>query len=437
MAEEKVMNRWIPVIGALLVQLALGSIYAWSVFNKPLAAELGEGAKSLAVLGIFATSLAGFGLFVMVGGKLQDKYGPMKITMLSAVVYAAGYMISSVSTESLALMYVGYTVLGIGVGFGYGCPIACCLKWFPDKKGLVSGIAVAGFGAGTFVFAQVGKYFVDNSGGISAAYLYLGIIFFAMVFVGALFLINPPAGYCPKGWSPPKMVAGSSEGKDIQWREMMGTRSFKLLWIMFVLSATCGLMMIGNIGNVSQNLEDIYADANPGFDPVAENVMVISQVATIVGILAVFNGAGRIAWGIISDKMGRTKAMRAMFLTQAIILFAAAAFIMSKPTDENVQFLGFTALASMSGFCFGGNFALFPPTTSDFFGTKYFGNNYGMVFTAYAMGGVIGGLIPGIITGGFEYVFIAVGVGSLVAFALAFITKGPWTYEKKAEPLEA
>lgn len=434
--EEKLPNRWTRVIGAILIQMALGSIYAWSIFNKPLAADLDEPSKSLQVLGIFATSLAGFGLFVSVGGKLQDRSGPRNIAMLSGVIYAVGYVISSQFTENIAMMYVGYGILGAGVGIGYSCALSCCVKWFPDKRGLVSGLAVAGFGAGTFVFAQVGQFIIDSGStdaiGLSNAYLYLGLIFLAMVLGGAQLLCDPPTGFCPAGWTPPKSGAGSTAKKQFTPREMVRTKSFIFLWIMFVLSATCGLMMIGNVSNLGQNFEDIYAKANPGWDTTG-NIMVTAQVATITGVLAIFNGTGRIVWGMVSDKIGRMKTMKLMFLVQSAILFSAAAFVMSKPVDETTVFIGVTAIVSLEGFCFGGNFALFPPTTTEYFGTRNLGTNYGIVFTSYAVGGVIGGLMPGIIKGGFEWVFIATAVGSLVAFGIAWITKSP----QDAEPAAA
>lgn len=436
-AEKKLPNRWIRVIGALLVQLALGSIYAWSIFNKPLAQYLDEPSKSLQVLGIFAVSLAGFGFFVSIGGRMQDKRGPKQVAMIAGVVYALGYIMSSYFYDSLAMMYVSYAMLGIGVGIGYSCPLACCVKWFPDKRGLISGISVAGFGAGTFIFAQVGAAIIGPApyDGISEGYLYLGLIFLGMVVAGAQLLVDPPTNYCPAGWAPPQTGSGSSSAKQFQPREMAKTSSFKLLWLMFVLSATCGLMMIGNVSNIAQNMENIYADANPTFDPDAENVMVttVANIATMTGILAIFNGTGRVVWGFVSDKSGRTKAMKMMFLMQAVILFSAAAFVLSNPTDEMMQFVGVTALVSLVGFCFGGNFALFPPTTAEFFGTKNFGSNYGIVFTSYGVGGVIGGLMPAIITGGFELVFIATGIGSLVAFALAWITKPPVDDSQQAQ----
>ncbi|MGD9963147.1 MAG: OFA family MFS transporter [Thermoplasmata archaeon] len=345
--------------------------------------------------------------------------------MLGGVVYAIGSVLSSFSTESLAMMYLSYAVLGVGVGIGYSCPLACCVKWFPDKKGLVSGISVAGFGAGTFVFAQVGTYFIESMGGVVNAYLYLGVIFLAMVLAGAMLLINPAPGYCPAGWTPPKAGSVGAPGRDYAWREMIRTKSFWFLWTMFVLSATCGLMMIGNVSNVAQAFEDIYAVENVGFDSATDNILLTSQLATIVGILAVFNGAGRVAWGFVSDKMGRTKAMKMMFLTQAIIYIAAAVFVMAKPIDETTVFIAVTVIVSAVGFCFGGNFALFPPTTADYFGTKNFGDNYGKVFTSYGVGGVIGALIPAFVSGGFEYVFIGVAVGSLAALAIAFMTQPP------------
>ncbi len=432
MKQRKITNRWVTVIGALLVQLALGSIYAWSVFNGPLATDLDAGKKSVEVLGIFATSLAAFGIMVQLGGWLQDKYGPMKIAMLGGAVYVVGYILSSQSTGSLPLMYVAYFVLGTGVGLGYSCPLACCVKWFPDKKGLVSGISVAGFGAGTFIFAQVGTYIMNNMGGIVNAYLYLGVIFLVMVFAGALLLINPEPGYCPAGWKPPAAGTAGAATKDYTWREMVRTRSFWFLWVMFVLSATCGLMMIGNVGNLAQSFEDIYAEANSSFDKDTANIMLTAQLATIVGVLAIFNGAGRVVWGFISDKLGRTKTMKTMFLTQAVVYLVAAGFVMTKPTDETLVFVGVTALVSAAGFCFGGNFALFPPTTAEYFGTKNFGGNYGKVFTSYGVGGVIGALIPAFVSGGFELVFVAVAVGSLAALAIAFMTKPP-TAPAKAE----
>ncbi len=425
-SQEKLPNRWIRVVGAVLIQLALGSIYAWSIFNKPLASAdyLDANAKSLAILGIFATSLAGFGLFVSVGGRLQDRYGPRNIAMLAGVIYAIAYILSWQMVKSLPGMYVAYALLGAGVGIGYSCPLSCCVKWFPDKRGLISGIAVAGFGAGTFIFAQVGTFIIGKApyADLGLAYLILGIIFLVMVISGAFLLCDPPHGYCPAGWTPPLQGAGSTAKKQFTVREMVHTKSFIMIWVMFVLSATCGLMMVGNISNVANSFKDFVPGLTPGQDILATKA---ESVALLAGIYAIFNGTGRVAWGFFSDKLGRTKAMRIMFLVQAVGLFASAAFVLSKPSSESLQFAGLAIFDSWVGFCFGGNFALFPPITSEYFGTKFFGSNYGVVFTSYAVGGVVGGLMPGIIKGGFELVFIVTGIGSLVAFVIASLTKPP------------
>ncbi len=429
MSEEKVMNRWIIVLGAVLIQMALGSIYAFSAFNvtpgglpqtlssDPTVSTGWLSSSNLILLGIFAVSLAGFGLNVLTGGAIQDKRGPRFTAILGGVIYAVSYVVASISVGSttasgnVVLMYIAYALLGIGVGIGYSAPLAACLKWFPDKRGLISGIAVAGFGAGSFIFAQVAKLIINN-GGISLAYLVLGVIFIVMVVVGAMLLVNPPKGYVPAGWDPTAQKKNIMCKKDFNWREMCKTSSFKYLWIMFALSATAGLMMIGNVSGLAKFLGGIDT----------------GTIATIVGVIAIFNAAGRIAWGIVSDKFGRTNAMKIMFLVQAIVLFISAGYMSMKPTDGGLNTIALTTMASAVGFCFGGNFALFAPCTADFFGTTNYGRCYGLVFTSYAMGGVLGAIIPGLLSGdpsSYIYVFTIVGIGVMVAFGIAFITKRP------------
>lgn len=424
MEQQKVMNRWIVVVGALLVQLALGAVYAFSIFTSPLSESLDYSSTSFQILGIFATSIAVFAVTVIFAGKVQDRKGPRTVATLGGLVYGAGYLMASFSTDSLAMMYLSYGVVsGVGLGLGYVCPLAAALKWFPDKKGLVGGIAVAGFGAGAFVFTQVGKALIGSQG-LDGGFLYLGLIFMAMVVFGAQLLTNPPAGWLPKGYVPVKN--GNGNGKvDYTQREMLRTRSFVYLWVMFALSGTAGLMMIGNVKNLA-----IYLDPS-------KTTMVVAEFQLIAGILALFNGAGRISWGVISDRIGRTKTLRLMFLVQAAVLFGAAGFFSVRPSGELVQFLGLTALASLVGFTFGGNFALFPSITFEYFGPKNMGNNYGYVFTSYGFAGVLGALIPGVLadsSSGFVYVFVAVGIASLVAFGVAMITRAPTQAEEVAAP---
>ncbi len=399
-----------------MIQLALGSLYAFSIFTSELSKSLGYGAASFQILGIFAAAIAVFAFTVIFAGRMQDRKGPRIVATVGGLILGAGYMLSTFATENIVLMYSTFGVIGgIGIGFGYVCPLAAGVKWFPDKRGLVSGIAVAGFGAGAFIFTQVGKALISEFG-LANAFVYLGLIYMVMVVIGAQLLTNPPAGWLPKGYVPPLNDKNNGRKMDYTQKEMIRTRSFLMLWVMFALSGTAGLMMISNVKNLA-----IYLDPT-------STTMVVAEFQTIAGILALFNAAGRIGWGKLSDRFGRINTFKLMFLAQAIILFGAAGFFAVRPEGDLVQFFGLTGLASLVGFTFGGNLALFPSTTSEFYGTKNFGNNYGYVFTSYGLAGVLGALIPGLFAGsqsGFVYVFVAVGIASLVAFGVALMTRHP------------
>ena len=414
--QSRVMNRWVVVAGALLIQLALGAVYAFSIFTSPLSGTLGHDSKSFAVLGIFSAAIAVFAVTMIVAGRIQDRKGPRLVATVGGLVYGAGYLLAAYSTESLGMMYLSYGVIGgIGLGLGYVCPLAAAVKWFPDKRGLVSGIAVAGFGAGAFLFTQVGKWIIDSSSsGLSDAFLYLGLIFLGMVVGGAQLLRDPPKGWSPKGYVPPDN--GGKKNHEFEWRDMLRTRQFFMLFCMFLLSATAGLMMIANVKNLAQYL-----------DP-SGSLLVVAQFQTIAGMIALFNGAGRITWGKISDSLGRANTMKVMFMLQGIVLLLAAGFFVARPSGEIAQFAGLASLASAVGFTFGGNFALFPSTTAEYFGTKNMGINYGLVFNGYGAAGVLGGLIPGFMAtaeDGFVWVFVSIALASFAAFSIAMVTRPP------------
>ena len=399
-----------------MIQLALGAVYAFSIFTSPLSQTLGQDPTSFAILGIFSAAIAVFAVTMIVAGRLQDRKGPRLVATAGGLVYGAGYLIAAYSTESLAMMYMSYGVIGgIGLGLGYVCPLAAAVKWFPDKRGLVSGIAVAGFGAGAFLFTQIGRWIIDSSSsGLSDAFLYLGIIFLVMVVGGAQLLRDPPKGWQPKAYTPADN--GGRKNHEFEWREMIRTRQFFMLFTMFLLSATAGLMMIANVKNLAQ-----YLDPSGG-------LLVVAQFQTIAGMIALFNGAGRIAWGRVSDSLGRANTLKAMFLLQGCVLMIAAGFFVARPSGEIVQFAGLTALASAVGFTFGGNFALFPSATAEYFGTKNMGINYGLVFNGYGAAGVVGGLIPGFMAtaeDGFVWVFVAIALASFAAFCIAMVTRPP------------
>ena len=394
----KIMNRWVVVIGALIVQICLGAIYAWSVFVEPLE-QLGFTRTDTQI--VFSVALATFALVMIFAGHWQDKTGPRKVAITGGIILGLGYILAGflgnkVDNENLFFLIV--TSIGIiggaGIGFAYVCPIAAGVKWFPDKRGLITGLAVAGFGGGAFLFSKLASYIILEDG-ILQAFLILGIIFLVAITIGSTVLVNPP-----KGWTLPGFENKSTSNKisnDYSWQEMLKTKNFWLLWLMFAFGASSGLMVIGHIKPFG----------------VASGVSA-AVAGSAVGTLALFNALGRILWGCISDKIGRKNSMTVMFLLQAVMMF-----ILIKMGREETTLI---IAAAWIGFNFGGNFALFPSTTADFFGTKNIGINYGFVFTSFGLAGIIGPIIGGRIfdiTGEYILAFIFAGILCVVSSLLS------------------
>ena len=398
-------NRWLVVLGALIVQMCLGAIYAWSVFVNPLKDQFGF--TTTQTQAVFSIGLATFALVMVFAGRWQDKIGPRVVAMTGGLVLGIGYILGGLTGGSFwAIALTVGLIGGAGIGLGYVCPIAAGVKWFPDKRGLITGLAVAGFGGGAWIFAKLASSLIVSVGLLST-FVYLGIIFAVAVVVGSLFLVNPPEGYKPEGWEPKKVETKTKSGKkaieNYTWKEMLKTPQFWFLWLMFVFGAAAGLMVIGNLKPFG-----VFSG------------MTAAMAGSAVGILALFNAAGRISWGWLSDKLGRTKSMFFMFLLQGIMMLV-------------LMKMGSTALllgvaAAWIGFNFGGNFALFPSTTADFFGTKNIGVNYGFVFTAYGVAGIVGPILGGRVfdvTGSYLWAFIPAGIVCLLASMLSFFTKHP------------
>jgi MFS family permease len=383
-------NRWLVVVGAILIQLALGAIYAWSVFTKTLTNP--EGAFKFSTketLGVFAAGLASFAIVMVLAGKLQAKIGPRPVAMLGGFLLGMGYVLASFLGTSfeMQLIFIGI-VGGAGIGFAYVCPIAVGMKWFPDKKGLITGLAVAGFGFGSTIWILLaGAGVAPISGanliaelGILKVFLIYGIVFFVMVELGSLVMINPPAGWKPEGWNPPAPATGgpSAGSLDYQPNEMLKRPQFYGLWICFVFSAFAGLMFIGIV-----KLFGVDALQVNGMD--AQKATGVTELG--MGLcFALANGLGRIIWGKMSDSIGRKTSIFIMTAVQGLMMFVIFFFGRSEAL--------FYVFAVIVGFNFGGNFSLFPTATADFFGTKNVGQNYGWMFTAYGLGGILGNYIP-------------------------------------------
>lgn len=423
---DKNMNRWIIVACAILIQLALGSIYAWSAFTTPL--QKGFGFSKTETNLIFSAGLASFGIMTILGGRIQQKIKPRWVALAGGTVLGLGYILGGLMGDSFMtkLIFIGF-IGGAGIGLGYVVPIAVGVKWFPDKKGLLTGLAVAGFGFGALLWIMVAnppallginglidaKNYVDS---VNKTFLIYGIAYFVLVGIGSLAMINPPEGYSPKGWDPSKITKAvkKSQGIEVGPLGMLTRWQFYVMWSMFMVGALAGLMVIGNVKN--------FAISGEGFTDHGFNAADAADFGIIAAsiCLPILNGTGRIVWGVISDKIGRKYAFALMFSLQALSM---SVFFLT-PASPIVFFVA----AASIGFNFGGNFALFPATTADYFGNKTVGLNYGIVFTSYAAGGIAGPLLAGIVQDkgwSFTLAFLPAAILCLIAVGLALLITAP------------
>jgi OFA family oxalate/formate antiporter-like MFS transporter len=383
MEEQKVMNRWLVVVGALIIQMSLGAVYIYSVFKTPLQQMLGWDKAQVTLPAQIV--LVCFALAVVFAGRVQDKLGPRWVATAGGVVLGLGLILASLTpkTGGLPWFVATFSVIGgIGIGIAYVCPISTCVKWFPDKRGLITGMAVAGFGAGGLIFAPLAKTLIRTSGVLST-FMILGIIFLVAVVLGAQFLRVPPAGWRPAGWNPPA-AAGPAVKADYTWKEMLATPQFWLLWLTYFAGCTAGLMIIMNSSTIWQSFAARRA-ASGGQLETRLFEQIVTAGAVSVSTIAIFNAAGRIAWGKISDTLGsRTRTL--------IIMFAICAVAMGLLHWMTAYPL-FIIVTGLIGLCFGGYLALYPAVTADFYGTKNHGVNYGFMFLAYGAGGIVGPLL--------------------------------------------
>jgi MFS family permease len=439
MNEGKVMNRWIVVVGAILIQLCLGAIYAWSVFTKKLTlpqAEGGYGFTASQTQWIFSAGLATFALVMLYAGRWQARVGPRTVAAVGGIVLGAGYILGGLFGSSFWLQFVCIGIIGgAGIGLGYVVPIAVGVKWFPDKKGMITGLAVAGFGFGATIWVKLGDSWfggllntthVFGLPGVQSVFFIYGVTFLVLVLLASTVMINPPVGWKPAVWNPGAAgVAGRASGAlDLTAGQMAGTPQYWGLLLMFTGSAMAGLMVIGCIklfGIDSLQASKVAKDAAEAG----------TTAGTAMAFLAILNGLGRIIWGTLSDKIGRKTALFLMCLIQGIMMLLFFKVGASQ--------LGLIIGACVIGFNFGGNFALFPAATADFFGNKNVGTNYPWVFLAYGIAGIAGPQIAGYFkdsakgagVGVWHTPFILAGLACLVAAALALMLKAP---KPRAEP---
>jgi len=354
------VSRWRYVIASVVINLCLGAVYAFSFLVPPLEQQFGW--KRIETSPAFTIALLTFALSMIPAGRLQDKKGPKAAASLGGLLLGWGMILSSF-TDSLASLYISYGLIaGLGIGFAYGAPIATCTKWFPDKKGLATGLVVFGFGGGAIIFAPFWAFMIGACNW-SSTFLVTGLLFMALAVSAAQVLRNPRPDYKPAGWSPP--VKSAAVREDLEPAEMVRTPAFFLMWVTYWLGTTAGLMTIGQAKLVAMELAHIEPDT----------------ASLAVSILGGFNAAGRLMWGFLGDRVEREK----MLIADFAICFVAL-IILSTIFEPLIFIIGL----SLVGLCFGGFLALYPALTSDRYGAKNLGINYGIVFTAYGGGSVLG-----------------------------------------------
>ncbi|MFM1650791.1 OFA family MFS transporter [Brevibacillus sp. B_LB10_24] len=365
---EHVKNRWLIAASAVGIHISIGSVYAWSVYTKPLMNQFQWGLKEVSFT--FSIAILFLGLSAAFLGHFVEKHGPRKSGTLAACFFGVGTVGAglAVNLGSLPLLYLCYGVLGgIGLGVGYITPVSTLVKWFPDRRGLATGLAIMGFGFASLIFSPIEAKLISTVG-IANTFFILGIIFFILMFSSARYLAPPPQGWLPEGF---KQKVESGEKKlavdlsELTANEAVKTRRFYLLWLMLFINVTCGIA--------------ILAVASPMAQEIAR--MTPATAAAMVGLMGLFNGMGRIGWASFSDYIGRPNTYTAFFAIQLVAFFIL-------PSISNALFFQLLIFLIMT--CYGGGFASIPAYIGDLFGKKQLGAIHGYILTAWAAAGLAG-----------------------------------------------
>ncbi|RWS44488.1 MFS transporter [Bacillus mycoides] len=389
------VNPWLVVLGTVIVQMGLGTIYTWSLFNQPLVSKYGWSLNAVAItFSITSLSLAFSTLFA---SKLQEKWGLRKLIMIAGLALGLGLILSS-QASSLVLLYVlaGF-VVGYADGTAYITSLSNLIKWFPERKGLIAGISVSAYGSGSLIFKYINAQLIESVG-VSQAFIYWGVIVTAMIVIGAC-LIHQAAD---------QGAVQETKTKEYTTKEMLGTKQVYLLFIMLFTSCMSGLYLIGMVKDIGVQLVGLSA----------------ATAANAVAMVAIFNTLGRIILGPLSDKIGRLK-----IVTGTFVAMAASVLVLSF-VDLNYG-IYFVCVASVA-FCFGGNITIFPAIVGDFFGMKNHSKNYGIVYQGFGFGALAGSFI-GALLGGFKPTFMVIGVLCVVSFIISILIQAPNQKKEKEE----
>jgi len=410
--EQALPNRWGIAVAAIVMQICLGAVYGWSVFVKPLIALEHWSLSSVSLN--FTLAILFLGIGTIIGGLWQDRVGPRKVATVAGIIYGLGYILSgfAVKGDSLTGMYLFYGVIGgIGMGMGYITPVATIVKWFPERRGLMTGLAVAGYGAGALIFSPIAAKTIQSAG-IPATFWGFGIVYMILVVAAAQFYSNPPEGWRPAGWTPQSAVAKSATTTNFTVSEAMRTWQFWLLWLMLFVNVSAGIMIISQASPMAQQLAGMTAVSAAG----------------IVGLISIFNGTGRVFWAWVSDHIGRSRVFLLLYAIQAVIFF-------SLTSVHNATLL--SVLFAIVGLCYGGGFGTMPSYTADFFGPKYMGGIYGWILLAWGAGAVPSPILIARVresTGGYGPAIHIIAVAMVIGLVLPILgRRGPRPPERTVE----
>ena len=390
-----------PLIGGIMMNIVLGTSYAWSVFVLPLEGEFGWSRTETSIT--FTIIIMSVATWFLVAGRLQDRFNPRPIAALGGILFSLGFFLGSV-TNSLTWLYIGFgAMIGAGNGFGYAITIPVISKWFPDKRGLALGVVIGAYGLGSGVWGPIASRLIDSMGWQATFRLY-GFLFIVITMIGSWLLRNPPEGYRPPGWDAAAQTKASAARStvDVPTSEMIRKPTFYFLWAAYMLGSAAGLMLISQLVPFGGQL----------------GIASVALIGLAVG--AAGNMSGRILSGWMSDTFGRVNTLRLMMFISAVSMPLLYTF------GANV--VAFSVGVFVVYYCFGTLLSVFAATSADFYGTKFLGMNYGLLFLAWGVSALVGPPIGARIFdafGNYQFAFFTASALSLLAIGALSMAKAP------------
>ncbi len=401
-------RRWLVLISSCLINLCIGALYVWSVFSGPMATHLNElngtmlTAASLSI--VFSIGNGDGFITLIAGGAIQRKLGPRWVVFAGGILFGLGFIICGLASN-VGMLILGYGVVsGLAMGLAYGCTISNSVKFFPDKSGLIGGIATASYGISSVLIPPIANMLI-NLVGVCKAFIFFGVFVVVVVGIFSQFIIQCPDGFIPEGWTPPAPTGGKSVAvEDKDWKGMLRTPLFYVMLVMLFFGAVFGMMSISQASNIAQTMINLSA----------------ASAAVVVSVLALFNTFGRILAGYISDRIGCINTLTSVFV------LAIIALSMLYISGSGITLLFYVGIC-LIGLCFGAFMGVYPSFTASQFGSKNSGVNYGIMFIGFSAAGIIGPMIMSNIyssSGSYRPAFLIAVVLAVIGLVLSFVYRG-------------